>query len=125
MDSPMYASLPASDVDRAKAWYKDHLGLEPIEDAPDGGAIYETGGARFAIYPSAFAGTNQATAGGFAVADFDAAMTELRGNGLIFEEYDLGDDLKTVDGVVTTPSGNRAAWFRDSEGNIIGVFEEM
>ena len=50
-------------------------------------------------------------------------VAELRSNGVVFEEYDL-DELKTEDGIATTEEGLRAAWFKDSEGNILGVFEE-
>jgi predicted enzyme related to lactoylglutathione lyase len=123
MDAPLYASLPASDIARAKAWYRQHLGLTPAEDSTDGSVLYETGGTRFMLYQSAFAGTNQATAAGFAVEDFDAAISELRTNGVTFEEYDLGEDIKTVDGVATAPDGSRIAWFKDSEGNILGLGE--
>ena len=125
MDAPLYAALPASDIARAKEWYHQCLGLTPTEESPGGGLYYETAGSRFTVYPSAFAGTNQATAAGFFVADFDAAMSELRSKGVTFEEYDLGEDIKTVDGVATTPDGNRIAWFKDSEGNILGIGEEM
>ena len=79
----------------------------------------ETSG--FLVYPSEFAGTNQATAMGFAVTDFDAAAAELRANGVVFEEYDMGEDFRTVDGVVTSPDGRKAAWFKDSEGNILAI----
>lgn len=125
MDAPLYAALPASDIARAKEWYHQRLGLAPTEESPDGGLFYETGGTRFTVYPSAFAGTNQATAAGFSVDDFDAAISELRSNGVVFEEYDFGEDLKTVDGIATTPDGNRIAWFKDSEGNILGIGEGM
>ena len=125
MDAPLYASLPASDIARAKDWYRQHLGLTPTEESPGGALFYEAGGSRFTVYPSAFAGTNQATAAGFGVEDFDAAISELRGNGVTFEEYDLGEDLKTVDGIATMPDGNRIAWFKDSEGNILGIGEGM
>lgn len=114
------ASLPASDLDRAIKWYDDTLGLKPTEVGELSGAWYETGGARFLVYPSAFAGTNQATAASFAVQDFDAAMARLRGAGVVFEEFDF-EGMKTVDGVLTTPDGNRAAWFKDSEGNILAI----
>lgn len=65
----------------------------------------------FIIYPSQFAGTNRATAAGLAVQDFDAAIAELRSNGVVFEDYDLGEDFQTVDGIVTAPGGMRSAWF--------------
>lgn len=123
MNAPLNAALPASDIARAKDWYRQHLGLTPVEESSEGEAHYETGGVQFTLYQSSFAGTNQATAAGFRVADFDATMSELRANGVVFEDYDLGEDFVTVDGVITTPDGLRGAWFKDSEGNIIGVAE--
>ena len=68
---------------------------------------------------------NQATAAGLAVKDFDAAMAELRGSGVEFQSVDLGEGMATVDGVLTTPTGTRIAWFRDSEGNIIGLSPDI
>jgi catechol 2,3-dioxygenase-like lactoylglutathione lyase family enzyme len=121
MNAPLLAVLPAADIDRAKAWYRTHLGLDPAQVMGDGSAIYETGGVQFMLYASEFAGTNQATAAGFMVDDFDAAIAELRGNGVTFEDYDYGDDMRTVDGVMTDPEGFKAAWFKDSEGNILSV----
>lgn len=119
---PLHATLPAADMGRAKAWYADKLGLEPVEedDAGGGGAWYETGGMRFLLYQSAFAGTNQATAACFSVEDFDGAVESMRGRGVAFEEYDMGE-IKTVDGVLTLPDGQKAAWFKDSEGNILAI----
>ena len=114
------ASLPASDIDRAIKWYEDSLGLKPTEVDVMGGARYESGGVRFLLYPSAFAGNNQATAASFAVDDFDAAVAHLRDVGVVFEEFDSGE-MKTVDGVLTTPDGNKGAWFKDSEGNILAI----
>ena len=121
MDAPIYVMLPASDINRAKDWYRDRLGLKPVNDTEDGGGTYETGGTRFLLYPSQFAGTNQATAAGFQVTDFDATIAELRSNGVTFEEYDFGDELRTTDGVFTTPDGTRIAWAKDSEGNILAI----
>ena len=120
MNAPLLASLPASDINRAKDWYRDHLGLKPTEEMPDGSAIYESGGVQFVLYQSQFAGTNQATAAGFRVDDFDATIAELRENGVTFEDYDFGDGMATVDGVMSV-DGFRGAWFKDSEGNILGI----
>ncbi len=119
-DLAMHATIPASDYERAKAWYADKLGISPAEEQEDQGAWYETGGQRFLLYPSAFAGTNQATAASFTAEDFDAAIAHLRGAGVTFEEYDF-DEFKTEDGVFTTPDGGKAAWFKDSEGNILAI----
>jgi catechol 2,3-dioxygenase-like lactoylglutathione lyase family enzyme/transposase-like protein len=114
------ASLPASDIDRASAWYRDVLGLEPVDTDPMGNLWYEAGGSSFLLYPSEFAGTNKATAVTLKPEDFDAAIGYLRGKGVAFQEFDYGE-MATVDGVLTAPNGDRAAWFSDSEGNIIAV----
>lgn len=114
------ATLPASDIDRAKAFYKEKLGLEPSEESPDGSVGYELGGTALLLYPSEFAGTNQATAAGLNVADLGSAVSELRGRGVVFEEYDYGE-FSTVDGIMIMPDGSQAAWFKDTEGNIIGL----
>lgn len=120
-DIALHATLPATDFGRAKAWYAEKLDLQPIaEEEQTDGAWYETGGVRFLLYQSTFAGSNRATAASFSVGDFPAAIAFLRARGVTFEEYDFGD-FKTEDGVLTLPDGNQGAWFRDSEGNILAV----
>jgi len=121
MNGSMVATLPAADIDRAKAWYADKLDLKPVEVTENGESWYEIGGTRFLLYPSQFAGTNQATAAGLVVEDFDASVDELKGRGVTFEDYDFGEDFRTVDGVFTAPDGFKGAWFKDSEGNILSV----
>ena len=122
-DHAILASLPASDIARAKEFYRDKLDLKPVRESPDGGAYYETGSSRFFLYPSGFAGTNQATAAAWEVDDIEATVAELRGRGVVFEEYDF-EEFKTVDGIATTAEGQRGAWFKDSEGNILAIFHE-
>lgn len=119
-DTPLNAVMPAKDIDRARTWYREKLELEPVVD-DELGLEYETGGHRFGLYESEYAGTNDATAAGFNVEDVDAAVARLRENGVIFEEVDLGDTGETVQGVVTAPNGQKAAWFKDSEGNILAI----
>jgi catechol 2,3-dioxygenase-like lactoylglutathione lyase family enzyme len=120
-DIALHATLPATDFGRAKAWYAEKLDLHPIaEDDEPGGTWYETGGVRFLLYESTFAGGNRATAASFTVDDFPAAVAFLRKRGVTFEEYDFGE-FKTEDGVLTLPDGNQGAWFHDSEGNILAV----
>ena len=115
------ATLPASDLDRAKAWYASVLKLEPVEVETSGDAWYETGGTRFQLYASQFAGTNQATAATIGVEDVDATVAELRARGARFEDYDFGEDFRTVEGIFTTPEGRKIAWLKDSEGNILAL----
>ncbi|MET0567243.1 MAG: VOC family protein [Acidimicrobiia bacterium] len=83
--------------------------------------FYDTGMAAFGIYPSDNAGTNKATYARFVVTDFDAARCELLSRGVAFEEYDFGDDFRTVEGVLVSPDGEKTSWFKDSEGNILAL----
>ena len=73
------------------------------------------------MYESFTAGRNEATAARLVVTDFDAAHAELVANGVVFEDYDFGDDLRTVDGVLDSPDGEKTAWFKDSEGNTLAI----
>lgn len=125
-DTALHATLPASDMERAKKWYSEKLGLEPKTEDEFGGARYETGGFEFLLYPSEFAGTNKATAAGFTVEDFDDVIDDLRAKGVEFEEVDFGEMGKTIDGVVASPDGSmKGAWFKDSEGNILALSTPM
>ena len=121
MDTTMYPTLPAADMARARAWYHDKLDLDPVEEMGDGSLWFAMGDGRFLVYPSRFAGTNQATSATFMPDDFDQAMMQLRSRGVVFEEYDMGENFRTIDAVLEMPDGMRAAWFKDSEGNIIGM----
>lgn len=118
-----YAVLPAKDLERARRFYRDALGLEPEQDMPEG-LIYRTRtGSRILIYETPFAGSNQATAIGFITGEFDRDVADLRAKGVTFEEYDL-PGLKTQNGVVEM-EGAKGAWFTDSEGNIISLSEDL
>jgi predicted enzyme related to lactoylglutathione lyase len=120
-DFPMYATIPAIDLARARHFYEDKLGFKPKEARPSG-VMYEVHNAGMYLYPSTFAGTNKATAAGFNVTNLPAIVAELKAKGIAFEEYDMGDGYKTENGMMKTPEG-LAAWFKDSEGNIIGLFQ--
>ena len=120
---PCVPTLAASDLQRARTWYAEKLGMEPAREE-DGGLVYEAGkGTGFLLYESQFAGTNQATAMGWQVTDLDAEMAELRSRGVQFEEYDF-PGVKTTNGIVTLPDGSRGAWFKDSEGNILAIDDQ-
>lgn len=119
MEFRIYPQLPASDIVRARAWYSEKLGLEPVEEGDE--LFYDTGTAQFGVYPSENAGTNQATYARLVVADFDAARSELLSRGVVFEDYDFGDDFRTIDGVLVSPDGEKTSWFKDSEGNILAI----
>ena len=115
-------SLPAADLERARAFYRNELGLVPVEEDEETFRI-ECGGSWFMVYSSQFAGTNQATAAGWQVPDVAKVVADLQSRGVVFEEYDF-PGLKTVNGIATMDEGNgKAAWFKDTEGNILSVFE--
>ena len=117
---PATAVLVAKDANRAWAFYHDTLGLDTewVGGLPGNFTVHAGGGSSFLVYEgSAKAGEN--TVMGFRVDDLDAAMADLRGHGVTFEDYDL-PGLKTVNGVATMGAA-KSAWFRDSEGNIISV----
>ena len=117
--------IPASDIERAKKWYADTLDLKPTSEDPNAGVQYRMGeGTEFWLYPSNFAGTNQATAMGFLAQDLQAEMDDLKRKGARFEEYDI-PGVKTVEGITEFAPGERGAWFKDSEGNILALFESQ
>ncbi|MET4638841.1 VOC family protein [Mycetocola sp. 2940] len=115
--SASFTVLPAADINRARQFYRDKLGMEPTLE--QGGMImYGSATAPdFLIYETPHAGTAQNTQICWLVGDIRSAMTELRSSGVIFEEYD-SENLKTVDGVAEL-DGEYSAWFRDSEGNFL------
>jgi catechol 2,3-dioxygenase-like lactoylglutathione lyase family enzyme len=115
--------IPAKDLERAKSWYAEKLGLKPVREMVDQGAYYEMGGSSFELYPSQFAGTNKANQIAFEVDDAEATIAELRSAGVEFMELDM-PDFKTVDGVVTMEMGGRvlkAGFCTDSEDNILVI----
>jgi catechol 2,3-dioxygenase-like lactoylglutathione lyase family enzyme len=118
-DYPIAPMIPATDMARARAFYADTLGLKVVSEDPETLEL-ESGGVHFGVYPTrAEAGT--ATVAGWIVADLDAEMRDLRQRGVTFEEYDLGD-IQTHDGVADF-GDERGAWFKDSEGNVLGVVQ--
>jgi catechol 2,3-dioxygenase-like lactoylglutathione lyase family enzyme len=129
-DCKIATRLPAQDLGRARKFYSEKLGLEPVEER-EGGLLYRCGGAEFGLFESAGASSGDHTQMGWEVPDIEAIVGELRGRGVVFEEYDF-PGLTTVNGIAEIegnyPSkgkGERAAWFRDSEGNMLGLGEPI
>ena len=125
-DSQVATRLPAQDLERARAFYAEKLGLEPIEERP-GGLRYRCGDSYFVLFQSTGRASGESTQMAFEVDDIEAVVAELRGKGMVFEEVDV-PGLKTVNGIADVegnyPSkgvGERGGWFRDSEGNLLGV----
>jgi catechol 2,3-dioxygenase-like lactoylglutathione lyase family enzyme len=126
-DAKVATRLPAQDLERARTFYSEKLGLEPVEGRP-GGLLYRCGGTEFSLFESAGDPSGAHTQMGWEVDDIDAVVEGLRSRGVAFEEYDF-PGLTTVKGIAEIegnyPSkggkGERAAWFRDSEGNLLGM----
>ncbi|WOH20420.1 VOC family protein [Paenarthrobacter sp. GOM3] len=120
-DQQVGAVLPAQDIARARAYYSEKLGLEPENPDADDNLQYRCGdGTGFFIYQTSNAGTAKNTQIGWMVDDVAAAVAELRDKGVKFEDYDF-PGLKTENGIATMPDGTAAAWFLDSEGNILSL----
>jgi catechol 2,3-dioxygenase-like lactoylglutathione lyase family enzyme len=125
--SEVATRLPAQDLERARSFYVEKLGLRPVEERP-GGLRYRCGNSGFVLFASSGAPSGDHTQMGFEVDDLEATVEELRRRGVVFEEYDF-PDIKTVNGIAEVagnyPSrggrGEKAAWFRDSEGNLLGI----
>jgi predicted enzyme related to lactoylglutathione lyase len=121
-DAPLTASVPAHDIERAKRWYEEKLGVTPSQDLGPAGQLYSTGGTNWVIYQTPSAGTGKHTIAAWVVPDLEATVNELRANGVKFEDYALGDQGPTTEnGIARDPSGGAAAWFTDSEGNILAI----
>jgi predicted enzyme related to lactoylglutathione lyase len=121
-DAPIVPYIPASDVDRARRFYEDKVGLV-VREASAAGVVYEcAGGSWIFLYESQGAGTSKASQAFWDVQDVEAEVTALKARGVEFLDYDL-PGLKTVDGVATMDDGTKGAWFRDSEGNILALIQ--
>jgi predicted enzyme related to lactoylglutathione lyase len=120
-DSKVEANIPASDLDRARAFYADKLGLVPTREFGGEALAYETaGGTHFNVYRTDYAGQAGHTIAQWHVADVEEQVRDLKAKGVVFEVYDLPG--VSWDGeIASLPGMGRAAWFKDSEGNTMCV----
>jgi predicted enzyme related to lactoylglutathione lyase len=122
-NAPIVPYIPVADVERAREFYEQVVGLVPKQEYA-GGVIYECGkGSWVFLYPSAGAGTSKASQAFWQVDDVVAEVAELRARGAVFEEYDM-PGLKTEDGIATGGDA-KTAWFKDSEGNIMAISQRV
>ena len=122
-DSPLYAYIPVKDVARARAFYEQKVGLKP-ESSQSGGITYKFGnGTACFLYPTPNAGTSKASQAFWQVQDVDKEIAELKSRGVVFEDYDMPGE-KSPSGAITA-HGAKAAWFVDTEGNILALIENV
>lgn len=112
------ATAAVKDIERAKRFYEDKLGLKPVGPQSDSVIAYKTGGSSLLVYTSEFAGTNKATTVTWSVGgDFDEIVRSLQSKGVSFERYD-GLPEVTRDGDIHRSGDLKLAWFKDPDGNI-------
>jgi catechol 2,3-dioxygenase-like lactoylglutathione lyase family enzyme len=124
--SDVATRLPAQDLDRARRWYSERLGLDPVEERP-GGLRYRCGTTYFVVFQSTGKASGESTQMAWEVDDIEAVVADLKSRGVEFEEVDA-PGMQTVNGIADIegnyPSkgrGERGAWFRDGEGNLLGI----
>jgi len=115
--------LPVKDMQRARRFYEEGLGLAPGGEKPDGKFVYRLGATEIALFPRAEGTKATHTALSFRVADIASAIRRLEARGVVFADYDL-PGLKTVDHVCVLGS-EKAAWFNDPEGNVLCLHEDI
>ena len=121
-NAPMYSYIPAKDVDRARKFYEEKLGFKPKE-LTAGGVVYAfADGTACFLYPTPNAGTSQASQAFWQVDDVEREVADLVARGVKLEKYDMpGVDEKGI----LTGGGAKAAWFKDTEGNIMAVIQSL
>ena len=118
-DHPVYATIPTTDVERLTAFYADTLGFEAIEETRAGVFFDPANGTLFAVTRQSGGASGTHTQMGFRVQNIEQEVAELRRRGIEFEEYAVP---QTVEGIAEVPVG-KAAWFKDPDGNLIGMVQ--
>jgi len=121
--SPMFAYLPVKDLPRARQFYEQKLGFKPKREI-SGGIVYEfAGGTACFMYPTPNAGTSRASQAFWQVEDVEREVAELKSKGITFEEYDM-PGVKMKDSIAVG-GGAKTAWFKDTEGNILAIVQDI
>jgi predicted enzyme related to lactoylglutathione lyase len=123
-ESPIYAYIPAKDLARARAFYESKVGLKSGQEIAGGVAYEFAGGTGCFLYTTPNAGTSQASQAFWQVQDIEREVAELQKRGVKFEDYDTPGMKKVGGHVFADDDGVKAAWFKDSEGNIMALIQE-
>ena len=120
-NADVYPTLPAIDIKRARKFYEETLGLKVVREDPSPGIqLKAANGTGLYIYQRGATKADH-TVASFTVKDVEAEVKELKAKGVKFEEYDMPEmGIKTVNGIATM-DGMKGAWFKDTEGNILGI----
>jgi len=121
---PLYAYFPARDLARARRFWEEQVGLKPKMEIA-GGVVYAfAGGTEAFLYVTSNAGTSQASQAFWQVDDVDAEIAALKARGVVFEQYDGMPGERSPSGAITA-GGAKAAWFKDTEGNILAIIQAV
>jgi predicted enzyme related to lactoylglutathione lyase len=120
-DFRVHATLPAVDLERAKRFYGETLGFEIETENATATLFASAGGTRFTVFATPNPNRAGHTQVGWDVDDIESVVADLQARGVVFEEYDF-PTLRTVNGIADVPAG-KAAWFKDSEGNTLGLVQ--
>jgi predicted enzyme related to lactoylglutathione lyase len=121
-NAPMYSYIPAKDVTRARKFYEEKLGIKPKQETA-GGVVYEFGnGTACLLYPTPNAGTSQASQAFWQIDDIERVVADLKARGVKFEKYDMPE---MDENGISTAGGAKAAWFKDTEGNIMALIQSV
>ena len=117
-DAGTYTTLPVTELERAQRFYSETLGMREVM-VTDGGIMFASGATQFLVYPSSFRASGH-TQMSWTVPDIRKEVAELRGRGLKFEEFDV-PGVKTVDGISQVGPNVWTAYFKDPDGNLLGL----
>ncbi|HWT56135.1 MAG TPA: VOC family protein [Candidatus Microsaccharimonas sp.] len=119
-DANVCATLAVKDLAAGRQFYEQVLGLSETIMESDYAVVYKSGDSALQVYPSQFAGTNQATAATWQVDDLPAVVADLKQKGVVFEHYDNpGIEMEGED--IHVMGNERAVWFKDPDGNILCI----
>jgi len=118
-DNDAIATIPVKNIDVARKFYQDKLGLMAGPSQEQGVLTCKSGTSSVLVYESQYAGTNEATAATWAVDDVDGTVKGLKEKGVTFEHYQLPN--MTLKGDVHVSGSMKAAWFKDPDGNILAL----
>ena len=118
-DKDATVTIPVKDIEVARKFYDETVGLERAQNAQPGMLNYKSGGSTVMVYQSQFAGTNKATAATWEVGDVEREVSLLKEKGVAFEHYDMPDMARHGD--IHVAGDMKAAWFKDPDGNILAI----
>ena len=121
-EAKAFASFSVNDISKARAFYRDVLGLE-VADRPEGLELDVGGGNKVFVYPKPDHTPATFTILNFPVENVDSAVERLNSSGLRFEKYDLPQIKTDPKGIMRNQDGTAIAWFKDPAGNILSVLD--